>query len=475
MIACAFPPTGGSGVQRPAKFAKYLAGLGWEVDVWSGHNLPGLPRDESLLADLPAGVTRLGLNVWNLYAPDQESLPRRLASKVLRLLSYPDERLEWVLRSLHPLYRRLQRCPVDVIVATYSPPSNLILAWCISRLTGTPWIADFRDLWTDDCTYAPCSRLRRRMDAKMENGVLRSADAVVAVSTGQTRILASHVPLQPDKFHTITNGFDFQDFSDIQMPPVSTASASEVAAKRGAGSIPARPREHRDWLWRGDSPKQRMILTHVGRLERQRFTGSILEGFRRFAANHPEEARRLRLLLVGHVNPGLLGELQKCAIEVVATGALEHAAAVECMTSSDWLLLPTAQGHNADSLIPGKTFEYLAGGRPVWVLGKSSREVWQRVSELHAGRLCDPSAESVAAGLKELVAEWLAGRTPSGCTREAVLPYGRDVLAGRLSQLMESVIAEQKQRHRARRNAEVSAKNSKAEVGVARSCLHESF
>lgn len=462
-------------MQRPAKFAKYLARLGWNVDVWSGHNLPGLPRDASLLADLPAGVTRLGVDVWNLHAPDQVSLPRRLACKVLRLLSYPDERLEWVLRSLPQLYRRLCRSPVDVIVATYSPPSNLLLAWCISRLTGTPWIADFRDLWTDDCTYAPCSRLRRWADVRMENRVLRSADAVVAVSTSQARILASHLPLQPGKFHTITNGVDLQDFSEWHSPPTSTANCAGVTAQCSFGMMGPPALEKQGVLQESGSPKQRLVLTHVGRLERQRLGESILEGFRQFAATHVEEARRLQLLLVGPVNPGLLDQLRKCGVEVVATGALEHAAAIRQMMASDWLLLPTAQGHNADSLIPGKTFEYLASGRPLWVLGHSTTEVWRRVSELHAGRLCDPAPDSVAAGLKELVAEWQAGQTPPGCAREAVSWYGRDVLAARLSQLMEGVIAEHKQRHGAKRRFKVAADCEEAEVGDLRSGLRESF
>ena len=53
IIASAFPPTGGPGVQRVAKFVKYLSEFGWEPVVWSGDRYRHLPRDDSLRRDLP--------------------------------------------------------------------------------------------------------------------------------------------------------------------------------------------------------------------------------------------------------------------------------------------------------------------------------------------------------------------------------------------------------------------------------------
>ncbi|MCC7293158.1 MAG: glycosyltransferase [Phycisphaerales bacterium] len=462
-------------MQRPAKFAKYLTHLGWDVEVWSGHHIPGLPCDASLLADLPEKLTRLGLDVWNLDSAAGMSLPRRIACKILRLLSYPDERLEWVLRSVTRLYRRLRRLPVNVILATYSPPSNLLLAWCLSRLTRTPWIADFRDLWTDDCAYPPGHRIRRWMDARWETRFLRSADAVVAVSTGQAKILASHVPHQTEKFHTITNGVDFQDFSMLYAPGQSSACSPAVGTKCDRDLPPQHGAEQRRVFLEGAPKRRRLLLTHVGRLERQRLSESILEGFRQFAAVHVDEVQSLRLLLVGHVNRGLLTKLQETGVEVVTTGALEHAASIRYMVASDWLLLPAAQGQNSESLIPGKTYEYLASGRPIWVLGHPTAEVWHRVKKLGAGRLCEPSPPSVAAGLKGLVTEWQAGRTPSGCAREAVLCYGRDTLAVRLSQLMESVIAEHNRRRCSLRRVGVASGCKDAKAGASQSCVPESF
>src|SRR5688572_21173339 len=56
LISYTFPPTGGAGVQRAAKFAKFLPRFGWDVSVLTASN-PSVPlMDESLTEDVPAGT-----------------------------------------------------------------------------------------------------------------------------------------------------------------------------------------------------------------------------------------------------------------------------------------------------------------------------------------------------------------------------------------------------------------------------------
>ena len=53
LVSYHFPPVGGAGVQRPAKFARYLPDFGWDVSVLQAAN-PSVPLlDPTLLADLP--------------------------------------------------------------------------------------------------------------------------------------------------------------------------------------------------------------------------------------------------------------------------------------------------------------------------------------------------------------------------------------------------------------------------------------
>ena len=55
-ISYIFPPAGGAGVQRAAKFVKYLGQYGWQTLVLTPDR-PSVPvMDPSLLADLPPGL-----------------------------------------------------------------------------------------------------------------------------------------------------------------------------------------------------------------------------------------------------------------------------------------------------------------------------------------------------------------------------------------------------------------------------------
>ena len=56
VITYYWPPTGGSGVQRWVKFAKYLPAEGWEPVIYTPENPEQLVVDESLAAEVPSGI-----------------------------------------------------------------------------------------------------------------------------------------------------------------------------------------------------------------------------------------------------------------------------------------------------------------------------------------------------------------------------------------------------------------------------------
>ena len=56
LITYYFPPSGGSGVQRPLKFVKYLREFGWEPVVLTARNADYPAYDETFWQEIPAGV-----------------------------------------------------------------------------------------------------------------------------------------------------------------------------------------------------------------------------------------------------------------------------------------------------------------------------------------------------------------------------------------------------------------------------------
>lgn len=433
MISSAFPPVGGSGVQRPAKFAKYLARSGWRVIVWTAGRVPGLPQDERLVDDLPDSVERHSTPVFDpqgqagalahIFSRPLRSWPRLLRAAeaacwrsgraVQRLLTWsvPDERAFWAWRSLSRLRRLVRESNVDVVFSTFSPASNHLLAYWLHRRERLPWVADFRDLWTDDCGYAARSRLHRRLDRQLEQRFLESAGAVIGVSPSQTRTLADHVPNQREKFHTITNGVDLEDFPAIgdDGPCAST-------------------------------PSDRFTLAFVGHVQSRCFSAAHVEGLARFARRTREWGGRFEFKIVGRFSEAQRRRFRDADVAPVVTGYVDHGRAIAEMAAAHVLLLPTALGNNGDSVIPAKLFEYLAAGRPILVTGDAHSEPWRIVSQLNAGLRADVNPAAIDAALTNLWRRWRHGVLPPGADRRRLPPYSREHLAAQLEEVFERVM-----------------------------------
>ena len=70
IISYYWPPTGGSGVQRWVKFAKYLPSEGWQPVIYTPENPEQLAIDTSLEAEVPAEaevIRRRIIEPYELY------------------------------------------------------------------------------------------------------------------------------------------------------------------------------------------------------------------------------------------------------------------------------------------------------------------------------------------------------------------------------------------------------------------------
>ena len=429
MIAYAFPPTGGSGVQRSAKFAKYLPQFGWRPTVWTVDRADGLPRDETLLYDLPPEVTVCANNGCGTTASLRRTLRgfanaksgeglAGVASRFAKACEwrlerwvesncYPDDCIGWARRSLGTLRKQLAADPVDVLFSTYSPVSNHWLALELKRSTGLPWVADFRDLWTQDCRYRAMSPARRAADRRLEQEILESADAVVGVSPRQTEILAARVPFQTKKFVTITNGFDPDDFSHV--PPV---------IRRG---------------------EDRFVLGYVGRFDLSQTSPSWFAALERFVRVLGSDRDRFVLRIAGHVNSTAQAKLQSTGVQCCFENYLPHREAISAMCASDALLLCSPIGPNGDTIIPAKLFEYLAAGRPIVTIGPTNSICERLVCSNKAGVAADFDANAIVRALAEVFTRWRSGTPLQGASEQDIQAFSRIRLTGHLAGVLEQL------------------------------------
>ena len=213
VIANIFPPAGGAGVQRTAKFVKYLPHFGWEPIVLTPNRITSPMRDDSLLRDIPPN-TRI-IRTFTLE-PMEEA--RRISAfyflyGALRVLSIPDLSIWWVPWGIWHGYRELRRKAVDAIYVTGSPFSSYFIGVALKKLTGIPLVIDFRDGWTMDPNYNFWWVLRWRnpIERLMQDAVVSYADKVIVVAEGMRDSFVTRYG-DEEVFVTIRNGFDPDDF-----------------------------------------------------------------------------------------------------------------------------------------------------------------------------------------------------------------------------------------------------------------------
>jgi len=428
MICFGFPPTGGPGVQRSAKFARYLPEFGWSPTVWAAEPLEGLPPDPTLLEGLPATVTvhrtphRLRADRktnarrtsrWTAAFGELGRALRRAARMRTGRRSWPDEAALWMRASLEPLHRLIARERFDALYSTFSPASNHLLALTLQRVTRLPWVADFRDLWVDDYRYAEPSARRRQRDAGLEAAVLHAADAVVGVTARQTSLLAAKVPLRRHQFATITNGFDPVDFP---------------------APWPGGNNRREDLVVTSQVP---FVLAHVGRLDRWRCPAVLFEGLARFAQAVRDESPPVGLHVVGHASPLIRRQLAATGLDCRFTDYVTHPQAIAEMCGADALLLTVPDGPNADSVIPAKAFEYLAARRPVLTIGPPDGECTNLMSRCGAGACVGFESAAIGHALLSLFRARQQAAPWTGTGIEHLERYTRRSLALRLAEVLE--------------------------------------
>ena len=233
IISYYWPPTGGSGVQRWVKFAKYLPAEGWQPVIYTPENPEQLAVDASLEAEVPAEaevIRRRIVEPYEMYKKllrksghskeavevnpvnaQNKSFLQKVAMWIRGNIFRPDPRCLWIRPSVRFLKKYLKEHPVDLIVSTGPPQSMHMIGRKLARETGLPWIADFRDPWTKIFYFKHLSMTRatERWHHKMEKKVLDDATAVVAVSplVQQDFQAMTQTPVE-----LITNGFDECDF-----------------------------------------------------------------------------------------------------------------------------------------------------------------------------------------------------------------------------------------------------------------------
>lgn len=419
IISYYWPPNAGVGVYRWLKFTKYLPQFGWQPVVYTPRNPELMAVDEALLKDIPPQAEVIKAPITEPYSWYKRFTGRKadsrlqtaflteeaggatwkedLANWVRSNFFIPDARVWWVRPSVKALRAYLKEHPVDVIVTTGSPHSLHLIGRALKKHTGLPWIADFRDPWTNIDYYGRL-KLTAWADAKqhrLEREVLAGADLVTTVSwrwAGELRALGA------ERVEVITNGFDVDDLPSPPAPVDVEWSLVHVGSISPTRDVPA--------LWRALA-------------ERVRDDGMF--------------RARFRLRLVGPVDRSVQRSIEEAGLRpfVERIGHVPHAEAMRHMQRAGTLLLPVNDTPNVGGFLPAKVFEYLSVGRPILAVAPADADIVRVLGPAHA--VVDRNDD---AGLRRAVEGLFK---PGSAAAPDLSAFDRRNLTGRLVKMLESL------------------------------------
>ncbi|HLQ37097.1 MAG TPA: glycosyltransferase [Planctomycetota bacterium] len=431
-LAWYFPPVGGAGVQRSLKFTQHLPGEGIQPVVLAGPaggDSRWTPADASLLQEVDAALP--------VYRPDGVPAP---PGPLLRLR----QRITGELTAVRAFWQQFvlasgERAAVEhgarAIFVTLGPFECLQPALQLGRRLRLPVIADLRDPWAFDEMRGYSHRLMRALDQARMRRQLSRCDVVVMNTPVAEAVAGEALPELRDRLVHVTNGYDAGDFGGA--PPAVPGDGvfrivhagylhCDLAQQQAARSAFSRH------LVRGE-PRG---LDLWGRTHRY-----LLQALELLERQQPGTLARVELQLHGVTSPAdaAITAASPVRDRVHATGYRPHRETVVALRQADLLFLPM-QGLPAGqqaTIVPGKTYEYLASARPI-LAAVPAGDARDFVLATGAGRVVEPAdVAGMAAALGTFIA---AGRQPDRALGNAVTRFERRVLTRSLAAAIRRVL-----------------------------------
>ncbi|MCX6134134.1 MAG: glycosyltransferase family 4 protein [Ignavibacteriales bacterium] len=414
VIAYYFPPMGLSGVQRTAKFVKYLPKYGWKPTVLTVTPTGYYAVDTTLLAE----VEEAGTDILRASSLDPNRLfkkqgvvkmPSERMRKILQFggdaLFIPDTKIGWKSKALKAAQELLRREHFDVIFATAPPQTDFLIGEALKKEFRIPLVLDYRDAWLDyPFKYYP-TPLHRYLHYRLEKRVLKVADKiVVTVRRVKESILKHYLNLDYHDVIIIPQGYDPEDFE------------TRVAPKQPA--------------------RRKMRMTHAGTFYAERNPSVIFQALHNLFRDVPQMRGRLELDLIGNVREEDQNLVSRLGLqnEVKFLGYLDHKECTRRLQESDalWLVLDN------DYQSPGKLYEYFGARRPI--LGSLNEgHIKQLILESGAG-LCVPlkNLQAHEDAVRELFTQFEKNQLKQ-VPEDFSGHFNRQILTGELARHFESL------------------------------------
>lgn len=421
MITYYFPPRPGVASLRLRGLAKYLPDYGWEPVILTAA-LPGDPehRFKVVQTSYPGDATALWKRKMGLASnkglQEQLGMPRairegkasfisisRMVNLGKAIVAYPDDQKHWYPFAVNVGHDLLKKERFNVLLSSSGPVICHLIAKELKKRHGILWVADLRDLWTQN-HYYPYGPVRRLFERRLEVKTLSTADVLVTVSeplAQKLQLLHRGKPVT-----AIPNGYD----------PDEIASAPLT---------------------------KEFTITYTGQLYRgKRDPAPLLRVIAELFSEGQLDRQAVKVRFYGTTEYWLEKEIERFGLEDVVSlnPQVPRSLALERQRESQVLLLLNWDDPREIGVYTGKLFEYLAARRPILAVGGLRGVVTELLEETRAG-VHASGYEQLKHALVELYEQYRThGYVPYRGCEEQIAKYSHREMARHFAYVLDSLV-----------------------------------
>lgn len=405
-----FPPDSGGRSARLRARVKYLSKIGWDsailITSTSGKPMKITIDGESYI------VYRNPNNISTESDMKTNSLIPSPIRRVLRKSLIPDHFITSLPQDIWNIWRIQKKEDVDVIYTMCFPFSHHLVGYVAQKLTGLPWVAEFRDPWvTNPNHFDGESGIANKF---LEHRVVATADQVVynyGIQVPENYFENQYL----NHSQKITRlecpgscGFDFDRLQD------DVKSFEKFTIVYGGS------------FYEGHSPEM------------------FFEGLRNFLNKFDVEPRDVRAEFYGDWKPEFNERLSELHLKNVVNhhGWIDPDAFLDELQRSHVALFIVRPFSGDELNVPQKVVEYAACRTPMLVLAPSEWEAVKFTNERGIGIIADPNdPDSIGNAIKQLYDTYHKGTLDQYTADDEVLSqFDAEYQAGQFASVLEAAL-----------------------------------
>lgn len=352
IISPNFPPIGGVGVQRISKFVKYLPEYGWNPIIITIPIASGRKRiDDSMMSEFKHKP-----EIHRPYFFDYRKIVPGEIAKFFNLeenFLFPDKYITWNRFVIKKIKEIIKTVHIDLVFINSPPFSSIFTAKTIHDEFKLPVVVNLRDPFSFNSYNVLNENTKARNKAFIaEKEIFVRSEKIVVVTKV---MLEEYKKLFPDissRFELITNGFDEDDFKDLDLK---------------------------------QKYSDNLTIGYNGTFSKLAPLGVLLEAMETILNEHKI---KISLNLATSTNIDKITKQYKTLFEndlINYKGFLPHSESVRNLTESNVLCALFTDSAATEGAYPGKVLEYLRMKRPVFLINNKKGILSELIKKTNTG------------------------------------------------------------------------------------------